>query len=201
MHSSSIQHEYVHGDLQLFLICTFIIRALRVRNNCYSGPPTISLPGRAHILLLSPYGLWSRINCRSESKCQGCSPMLMANRRIRTIWRAQKPQFFCHTPGEKWRLWFMDNRAPDPTSALQNVHETSQGERTLENDIIWDGFWGLNLDYLISQVSIQPNPHIFFTSSCKRAFIYWILSQLFSLMPFVSLCSLLSSRRPFQILL
>ncbi len=125
MHSSSIRHENVQGDLQLFLICTFIMRALQVRNDCYSGPPTLSnsLPGRAHILLLSPYGLWSRINCRSESKCQGCSPTLMANRRIRTIWRAQKPQFFCHTPGGevKTLVGVVAYRALDPTSALSRL--------------------------------------------------------------------------------
>jgi len=118
---SSICHGFLHGDLQLFLICTFIMRSLQVRKNCYSGPPTPSnlLPGRAHILLLSPYGLWSRINCRSESKCQGCSPMLMANRRIRTIWRAQNPQFFCHTPGEKWGLW-LESWITEPQIRLQH---------------------------------------------------------------------------------
>lgn len=48
-----------------------------------------------------------------------------------------------HTWGEvRTLVGVMDNKAPDPASAVQNVnapfldHETSQGERTLENDII-----------------------------------------------------------------
>jgi len=32
---SSICHGFLHGDLQLFLICTFIMRSLQVRKNCY----------------------------------------------------------------------------------------------------------------------------------------------------------------------
>lgn len=190
------------------------MRSLQVRKNRYSGPPTPSnsLPGRAHVLLLSPYGLWSRINCRSESKCQGCSPMLMANRRIRTIWWAQNPQFFCHTPGEKWGLW-LELWLTEPQIRLRHrrkskrhfwtmkLHKVRRHWRMTSSDMVF-GVLILSLfDYLISQVSIQPNLHIFFTSSCKRVFIRWTLSQLFSLMAFVSLCSLLFSRRPFQILL
>jgi len=48
-----------------------------------------------------------------------------------------------HTWGKvRTLVGVMDNRAPDPASALQDVNtpfldqETSQGERTLENDLI-----------------------------------------------------------------